>query len=341
MNEGRLTDIFLRVELQSHNLTKNERTPFRGTVHASPTGYPPAAYRITIIIGSRCKGVKSQSNQNPEKAVKVPKMDDARPPKPPVPVYRIYIDESGDHSYSRLEDPWHKYLGLLGLWFRLADDYLVFEESLTRLKRDVFGLLPDDHLVLHLSDIKGRKGAFGCLKDPETDRRFGDSLLRIVTDAKFTMVLALIDKKAHKDRYVYPMHPYHFSMMAICERYAFWLRERDACGDAMAESRGKREDAELNLAFKGVATNGTNFLKPTVAQKVFTSRELKVRHKDSDIAGLQLADLLAHTLKREALIERDLCPNRGGFARQMAAAARTKYRDCYGGSVTGRARVWL
>jgi hypothetical protein len=39
-------------------------------------------------------------------------------PARPAARYRLYIDESGDHSYNLLEDPSHGYLAPLGVWFR-------------------------------------------------------------------------------------------------------------------------------------------------------------------------------------------------------------------------------
>jgi len=44
--------------------------------------------------------------------------------------YRLYIDESGDHTYNLLDDPSHRYLALLGVWFRLPDDYQDFADDL-------------------------------------------------------------------------------------------------------------------------------------------------------------------------------------------------------------------
>ncbi len=38
-----------------------------------------------------------------------------RPPR-----YRLYIDESGDPTYGSLDDLTHRYLALLGAWFRQA-----------------------------------------------------------------------------------------------------------------------------------------------------------------------------------------------------------------------------
>ncbi len=38
--------------------------------------------------------------------------------------YRLDIDESGDHTYKKIDDVGHRYLALLGVWFRQGDDYL-------------------------------------------------------------------------------------------------------------------------------------------------------------------------------------------------------------------------
>ncbi len=264
-----------------------------------------------------------------------------RPPRPPDPVYRVYIDESGDHTYSRLDEPWRCHLALLGIWLKRGDEYNAFSDALVRLKRDVFHISPDDRLVFHLSEIKGRKGAFGALNDPATDALFGKRLLELIESTPFTMVCAIIDKAAHQKRYAMPFHPYHFAMTALSERYAFWLSEKHTRGDAVAESRGKKEDKELGDTYRNLATKGTSYLKDTVARRVLTSKELKFKCKDDDVPGLQLADMLVHPMKRDALIEAGLCENRGGFAREMAAAARPKYRDCYKGTVSGRGRVWI
>jgi hypothetical protein len=212
---------------------------------------------------------------------------------------------------------------------------------LTKIKRDIFGISADDKLVLHRSDIKGRSGIFGKLKDPEIDRRFCASLLNLVETTPFVMVSAIVDKKSHLEKYSDPLHPYHYALTVMIERYAFWLSENRTCGDAMAESRGKEPDRELEAEYRKIATSGTKYLKSDSIKKVLTSKELKMRSKDHDIAGLQLADILAHPVKCEALIERDLCKPAGGFAKELAAAARPKYRGFYKGRVTGYGRVWL
>ncbi len=52
---------------------------------------------------------------------------------------RLYIDESGDHSYNLLDEPSHRYLGLLDMWFWQADDYVEFADNLAKFRRAIFG----------------------------------------------------------------------------------------------------------------------------------------------------------------------------------------------------------
>ena len=45
------------------------------------------------------------------------------------PVYRMYVDESGDHTFESLDDDGHRYLALVGDVFRLRDTYPGFYPS--------------------------------------------------------------------------------------------------------------------------------------------------------------------------------------------------------------------
>lgn len=171
--------------------------------------------------------------------------------------YRLYVDESGDHTYKLLDDPSHRYLALLGVWFRQHDDYVSFADALEGLKREVFGPRPDKPVVLHRSDIINRKGAFGVLQDEGKARAFDAGLLHAVNAAAFTVVCVIIDKRGHEDQYSSPFHPYHYCMAAMLERYGGWLNYRNAVGDVMAESRGRQEDLQLTQAYTRVYESGT------------------------------------------------------------------------------------
>ncbi|NIA21639.1 MAG: hypothetical protein GWP05_06675 [Anaerolineaceae bacterium] len=198
--------------------------------------------------------------------------------------YRLYIDESGDHTYQLLGDPAHRYLALVGVWFSLHDDYNVFVDQLEQFKRETFGPRPDKPVILHRSDIINRKGPFGILRDNAVRRRFDDGLLEIVAAAKFKMVCVIIDKKEHL-KYPSPFHPYHYCLAAMLDRYSGWLNYKNAVGDVLAESRGKEEDLQLRQAYERVYESGTLMFGYDHHQRALTSRKLKIRPKVANMGG--------------------------------------------------------
>jgi hypothetical protein len=257
--------------------------------------------------------------------------------------YRLYIDESGDHTYNLLDDPSHRYLALLGVWFRQADDYLAFADDLEGLKREMFGPRPDNPVILHRSDIVNRKGPFGVLCDTDARKRFDARLLEVVGRARFKMVCVVIDKRAHLQKYTSPFHPYHYCLAAMLDRYSGWLNYKNAVGDVMAESRGKQEDLQLKQAYLRVYKSGTRMFGHEHHQRALTSKDLKMRPKVANIAGLQLADMVAHPVKLACLAEKGLLPPLGEvFGQRVFEAVRAKFNvHEVSGRVEGYGRVFL
>lgn len=261
-----------------------------------------------------------------------------RPPR-----YRLYVDESGDHTYNLLDDLSHRYLALLGVWFRQADDYVAFADSLDQFKRDVFGPRPDKPVILHRSDIINHKGAFGVLEDPDKAAAFDAGLLTIVTEARFRMICVVIDKKRHLDRYSSPFHPYHYCMAAMLDRYSGWLNHHSSVGDVMAESRGREEDLQLKQAYTRVYESGTLMFGHDHHQRALTSKDIKLAGKRDNIAGLQLADVLAHPVKQACLASREIIAEpTDGYGGRLYEVAKEKFNRYEGtGRIDGYGRVWL
>ena len=261
-----------------------------------------------------------------------------RPPR-----YRLYIDESGDHSYGRMNVAWGRYLALMGVWFRQGDHYTVFADRLEQFKRDIFGPRPDKPVILHRSDIINRKGPFGLLRREELKKRFDDGLLAMIKDAQFRMICVIIDKKSHREHYASPFHPYHYCLAAMLDRYSGWLNYRSVVGDVMAESRGREEDLQLQEAYRRVYASGTLMFGREHHQRVLTSKDIKVQPKKANIAGLQLADVLAYPVKQAYLSEKGRIPEVGDvFGRQVCDAASDKFNvnKCRG-VVEGYGKVFL
>jgi len=256
--------------------------------------------------------------------------------------YRLYIDESGDHAYNLLDSIPNRFLALLGVWFK-QDDYVNFADRLEQFKRDIFGPRPDNPVILHRNDITNRRGPFVKLLDPDIHERFNSGLIDVISDVNFVMICVIIDKKTHQEQYIHPEHPYHYCMTAMLERYCGWLRHVNSVGDVMAESRGGTEDFKLKEEYQKFWCNGSSFCHPVDIQRKLTSKELKLRRKAANIAGLQLAAILAHPIKQAMLIERRHLKDPGdNYGRLIYSAVSSKFnKNTQTGEVEGYGKKWL
>jgi hypothetical protein len=257
--------------------------------------------------------------------------------------YRLYIDESGDHALKAVEAPEQRYLALLGVWFRQNPDYVAYADALEEFKRKVFGPRPDKPVVLHRTAIMNRKGAFGVLCDDALRLKFDEGLLSVVKDAQFHMVCVIIDKKRHVERYTSPFHPYHYCLAAMLDRYSGWLNYKNSVGDVIAEARGKEEDLQLSEAYRRVYEGGTLMFNHAHHQRALTSKDIKIRRKSDNIAGLQLADLLAQPVRQAMLCEKGVIKKgKTPFADELLKVVEPKFnRQEWTGQVDGYGKVWL
>ena len=133
-----------------------------------------------------------------------------------------------------------------------------------------------------------------------------------------------------------------FSLTVMVERFVLWLRQRDAQGDVMSESRGGKEDRRLKDSFERVFEQGSDFVPPDQFRARLTSRQLKVKSKANNIAGLQLADLMAHASFRAPLARREGRPLPANFGGRIAAILEAdKYHRNAAGVIEGWGRKWL
>lgn len=262
-------------------------------------------------------------------------------PVSPEERFRLYIDESGDHVFNQLDSVNHRYLSLLGCWFR-GSDYTAFHDSLQTLKRTHLLHSPDEPVILHRDDMINRRGAFWRLRDEDVAARFDHDLLGLISGANFSMVAVIIDKKLLQERYPEnPAHPYHLAMGFLLQRYCGYLNHVSRVGDVMAESRGGLEDRLLKDSYQRVYDQGVWTTRAPHFQAALTSRELKLKQKSANISGLQLADILCHPVKQQVLVDighviGDLAP----FAQRLLAVCRSKYnRHLYQGHIEGYGTV--
>jgi hypothetical protein len=240
---------------------------------------------------------------------------------------RIYIDEVGNPDLESSDDPNHRFLSLTGVVLDLEYVRSVLHPRMEALKERYFRPHPDDHVVFHRKDLLNARPPFQCLADPDIRAEFDEALLALLEECDYTVMSVCIDKKRHKETYtVWRYDPYHYCLTVLLERFCLFLNRTHSVGDVMAESRGGKEDMRLKNAFHRIWHRGTNFIGPELLQKVLTSRQLKVRPKAHNIAGLQLADLVAHPSRNEILLENDLRTKKlPPFAQRIVAILGGKY----------------
>lgn len=258
-------------------------------------------------------------------------------------LYRIYIDESGDHTYHSLDDTAKRYLGLTGCIIE-ADYYrTTFHSALEALKQEHFPHDPDEPVILHRREIIDRSGPFWRLRDPNNLEAFNQNILEFLAEQKYVVITVVIDKKSHRERYeASAFHPYHYCLAAMLERYCGFLNFYNAKGDVLAESRQGKEDRELMAAYQKTRETGTFYRDRHFFQKVLTSQELKIKPKTANIAGLQLADLLAYPSKQEILVAEKRIDDEGVFGKQICRVIQGKYnQQIYQGKVGGYGKIFL
>jgi len=259
--------------------------------------------------------------------------------------YRLYLDESGDHVFhdeARLAEPAHRYLALVGCWFAQGTAYLGFQRALEDLKQKHFPHSPDEPVILHRKDIIHRSGAFWRLRDDCARAAFDDDLCTLVEASDFTVCGVCVDKLALKRNYPHPFHPYHLALGFLLQRYCGWLSHLNRRGDLIAESRGRAEDQRLRNAYDHIYVHGNMHHKADFYQRALTSEEAKLKKKSQNIAGLQLADLLARAARDDILVQNGRLPESdvGRFDARLLSCVQSKYnRQLYKGRIEGYGRV--
>jgi hypothetical protein len=154
---------------------------------------------------------------------------------------------------------------------------------------------------------------------------------------EYTVITVCLDKKTHRETYTtWRYEPYHYCLAVLLERFFFFLNRLNEHGDVIAESRGGKEDMRLKGSFARLLEKGTDFVAPDQFQKVFTSKQLKVKPKANNISGLQLADLLAHPSRNEILKEQGFMNREfGRFSGKVIEVLQKKY-DHVEGKIYGK-----
>lgn len=207
--------------------------------------------------------------------------------------YVIYVDESGDHTLTAIDRDYPVFV--LDFCIFRKDNYAnVVAPQVQAFKFAHFG---HDIVVLHEHEIRKQKPPFVFLKSRDKRDAFMDGLNRLIEQADFTIVAAAIHKERLTQRYAAPGNPYEMALTFCMERAHAFLRDRGQhmlTTHIVVERRGKREDDDLELAFRRIR-DGANYVGE------MPGFEIIFADKKTNSAGLQLADLTARPIGRHVL----------------------------------------
>lgn len=153
----------------------------------------------------------------------------------------------------------------------------------------------------------------------------------------------VIDKLEHLTQYKrWNYDPYHYCLEILLERFVLWLEQNNSTGDVLSESRGRKEDMRLKRSFQRHFDQGTGYISSERIKATLTSCQLKVKSKANNIAGLQLADMIAHPSYKATLFRHHKQPLPDNFGGKIAKILEEmKYYRGPQGKIDGYGRKWL
>jgi hypothetical protein len=199
-------------------------------------------------------------------------------------------------------NPDARYLGLTGIVVENDHYRDSTHPEFEALKQEFFPHSPDDPVILVRNQIVRQVGPFWRFQDPEFCKEWEDRIINFFQAHIRRIFTVVIDKQSHHDRYgLAARHPYHYCATVLTERFRGRLNATGLKGDVLAESRSGTADRELEKVFRDFMESGSDFLSPQELQECITSKEIKLKPKQSNITGLQLADSVAYPAKIDVL----------------------------------------
>lgn len=224
-----------------------------------------------------------------------------------VMAFRLFIDEVGNNDLDgAASDPNIRFLSLSGVLMRRYLHDSILTQRLDALKQMLPAHTSVKPVILHRREIVRREGPFAALRDVALSSKFNAALLECLSESPYLVVTVQIDKKAHLDSYgMWHFDPYHYCLRCLIERYVLYLSRHGEHGDVVIEPRFKSADKKLKASFERIYRSGTENLPSRLVQRHLVSKDIQFCAKSANVAGLQLADLIAHPSARAMRFDRD------------------------------------
>lgn len=205
----------------------------------------------------------------------------------------LFLDESGDHSLTRI-DPQYPMFVLGGIIVEQEYTFGEMTDRVKEFKQDLFGR---DDIILHTADIARNKNGFERMQEPVFRQRFYKRLNNLMRSLEYKVVACAIKKGMHFQKYgLGAVDPYMYSLEVLVEQFCHEIGHSYHSGVVVAEKRDPTLDHQLDLAWLNLKISGSTSLK--ASQIEYRIMNVASHPKSRNIAGLQLADLVATPIGR-------------------------------------------
>ncbi len=212
--------------------------------------------------------------------------------------YYLFLNESGDHGLTNIDEQFPVFV-LCGILISKSN-YKTLLESLNEIKKEFWG---NKKVIIHSRDIRKCEKEFVILFNKEIKKQFYEKINELITSQNYVIISSAINKDKYIKRYGRLSNDvYEISLSFIIERAIFYLDDvayADKELSTVIERRGGKDDHKLRNHFQNILSRGTGYVDAKRIRDYKTSIEFK--SKSDDIAGLQVADLIAYPIARYVL----------------------------------------
>lgn len=221
-------------------------------------------------------------------------------------MYYLFLDESGDHNYKNLKQA--PIFVLTGCIFNNKSKYLNYLDAVTKMHKLKENYFNNFYTIFHTKDITRNIKGFEKVGEEKFRNSFFNACNSLIYDTEFIIICSIINKLKLFNKYgLKAADPYHYSFDRIIERFVFFLEDAhdEKRGIIFYESRRRDLDKKLEQRYKSITKNGTITIKGDINMESsrINSRIINLTrlNKDSNIAGIQYADLCATPISRNEL----------------------------------------
>jgi hypothetical protein len=240
----------------------------------------------------------------------------------------VFLDECGSHALRARE---HDF-GAFALSAVIIEEskYSAIDRAWKEWKQSTWG---DPERLIHEPEIRRGNGAFWFDGAPARRSEVRESLAAKLADLDFKLIVVVVHRAAYLALHgrgpldcTLPVNVYHMALDFLCERLVLALNESfsDSVALVVAEARGAKEDASLQLEFARLHLDGTSYIAPSWFRHQLQPG-IEFGTKPDRITGLELADLAARPVA-EKVLKPGSTPDRWPvFASKLCRGQATKH----------------